>query len=130
MAKARKRAWLIVLLDADNHTISQRIAQLDAGLTQATDIRLREMNIAEEAIGRLIARRNIETWILALTDVSANETEDYKSRKSPEEWAALVTSASVKLYEWTRPNTELSKSMIESLRRGIHELTHLEQVGR
>ena len=130
LAKARKQTWLIVVLDADTGTVSRRIAQLDAGMAQAEDLRLRQVNPAQEAIGRLIARRNIETWILALTGETVNETSDYKHKRSSEEWVTLIPPASARLYEWTRVNAALPDPLIASLRRGVHELRRLETMGR
>src|SRR5271156_1975056 len=63
---ARKDTRLVVLIDADTGTVRRRIQQLDESLRIAEDRRLREINVTGELIARLIPRRNIETWILAL----------------------------------------------------------------
>jgi hypothetical protein len=130
LAKARKLTWLIVVVDADTGTVDRRIAQLDDGLKQSEEPRLRELNVDKEAIGRLVPRRNIETWILALTGVTVSETENYKHMRTPKDWAMLVPAASMKLYDLTRVNARLPKSLSDSLHRGIRELNSIEQKAR
>lgn len=122
IAKARKHTWLIVVVDADTGTVARRIAQMNEGLKRAEDQRLKELNVEDEKIARLIPRRNIETWILALNDVPVNEDEDYKQARSDEEWSALIPPASVALYNWTLLNGKLTNNLIHSLQHGIQEI--------
>ena len=69
LVKARIHTWLIAVVDADTGTAAQRIGEMDRGLTQAQEPRLRAIRIQDETIARLVPRRNIETWLLALNDV-------------------------------------------------------------
>jgi hypothetical protein len=125
--RARKRVWLIVVVDADTSTFTQRLAQLDAAVAASDDARLRRMDIARGSIARLVPRRNVETWLRVLNSIQANETDDYKHSKTAEAWRESVPVAATALYSWTRPHVELPVNMIESLRQGIKELRRLSE---
>lgn len=122
LAKSRKHTWLIVVVDADMATVARRLGQMNAALKQAGDHRLHEIDAENEKIARLVPRRNIETWILALNAVQVNEVDDYKSARSAEEWSGLISLASKALYAWTRPKIQLPEDLIDSLRFGIQEI--------
>ena len=108
---------LIVLIDADAHTVRQRIRQLDRALEQAD---VAPINNRTEAIVRLVPKRNIETWILCLNGTAVNEKTDYK--KPRDDWSDLIRTAIGTLYESTRPNAPVLQPCVESLRMGIEEL--------
>lgn len=128
LARAKKHIWLIVVVDADMGSVERRLGQLRLHLEQANDLRLRELRIESETIARLVPRRNIETWILALNGEDINEDDDYKNGRSREEWQALVHTASGTFYDLTRPNARGREHRIESLRRGIEEMIRLFQL--
>jgi hypothetical protein len=128
LAKARKHTWLIVFVDADTRPIEHRLGQLKMGLERAHEPRTREMCVEDESIARLIPRRNIETWILALNNVSVNETDDLKNTRSRDVWQALIPMASVTFYELTRLNAKWPESLIASLRHGIGEMRRVFQL--
>jgi len=130
LAKAKKHTWLIVVVDADTGTVARRIGQMDAGLKQAEDRRLREINVENEMIARLVPRRNIETWILALNASPVIEAEDYKDTRTSDEWSELIPPASMALYNWTRSNAELPQNLIDSLLCGIQEIGRIFQMAR
>ncbi len=111
---------LIVLIDADILTVQQRTQQLDQALTEAA---IQTVDRDEAKIGRLIPRRNIETWILALIEKSVNEEIDYK--KTRNDWSSLVRDATGVLYTWTRPNAPIPRACVNSLRLGVVELRKL-----
>ena len=93
------QTWLIAIVDADTSTIAQRIGEMDRGLTQSQEPRVRAMRIQDEAIARLIPRRNIETWILALNSTAINETDDFKGTiKTDEKWSELIPTVSQALH--------------------------------
>lgn len=74
-----KRATiLIVVADADDETVEERIADLDNRLRLAGYAARR----SEEPILLIIPRRNVETWMHFLEGNSVDETTDYKSRCS------------------------------------------------
>jgi hypothetical protein len=111
---------LIVLIDADTHTVQERIAQLDKALQEA------EAPVIPDdtnEIARLVPKRNIETWILCLNDLEVNEDTDYK--RTRDNWSELVRPAVSTLYGWTRPSAAVPPSCVESLQIGIGELRKL-----
>ena len=79
-----------------------------------------------------IPRRNIETWIEALNSAAVNETENYKetSRRTNEEWSALIPTASETFFMLTRQNADTPASLIDSLRHGIDEMRRVFQLSR
>lgn len=130
LAKARKHTWLIAIVDADTGTVAQRIGEMDRELMQAHEPRVRAMRIQNETIARLVPRRNIETWILALNYISVNETEDYKesSRFRHYEWNENTPLASIAFYELTRPNVEKPEGLIASLSHAVEEMRRVLQL--
>jgi hypothetical protein len=132
LAKARKDAWLIAVVDADTCTIAQRIGEMDRKLTQAQEPRVRTIRIEDEKIARLVPRRNIETWIEALNSSPVNETVNYKEtiRRTNEEWYAFIPAAAATFFAFTRPNTNLPENLIDSLRHGIGEMQRAFQAAR
>lgn len=110
---------LIVLLDADTETVQKRIHQLDLALEQAEVPAIQD----KEKIARLIPKRNIETWILCLNDVSVDETADYK--RTRDDWPELIRTGVQTLYVWSRPNAGISIRCVESLQNGVRELRKL-----
>ena len=123
--RAHADTALIVLIDADDLLVHERLAQLDRNLDEAQADRVRP---GAEQIARLVAKRNIETWILCLNDVLVVEEIDYKSTRN--DWMTLIRSGIETLYEWTRPNAQPPGSSISSLRLGVAELKRLDFRGR
>ncbi len=68
---------MIVMLDADNHTLEERKRQLDATCIKAK-VRVRQ---PDEAALYLIPTRNIETWFRYLTNKTWDEAENYPHDK-------------------------------------------------
>ncbi|MDR3674258.1 MAG: hypothetical protein P4N24_02130 [Acidobacteriota bacterium] len=131
LASARLHAWLVAIVDADTGTVAQRIGQMNAELTNAQEPRVKAIRIEDERIARLIPRRNIETWILALNSKAVSENADYKdSINSSEGWSALIPPASETFYTWTRANAELPEGLIASLRHGADEMRRVFQLAR
>jgi hypothetical protein len=127
LAKARIGAWLIAVVDADTGTVAQRIGEMDRELAQSQEPRVRAIRIQNEKIARLVPRRNIETWILALNSTSVNETDNYKDTiRTDERWSELIPTSAESLYALTRPNATLPEDLIESLHCGISELRRIE----
>ena len=116
---ARAASALIVMIDADAHSVDERIDQLDQSLTEDGAPVVR----ARERVVRLIPKRNVETWILCLNGESVDEETDYKRART--DWNELIPPASATLFRWTRPNAKLAIGCTDSLRRGVDELTRL-----
>lgn len=112
---------LIVVIDADTHSVQERLRQLDQKLQQAE---VHPINPATEEIARLVPKRNIETWILCLNHKAVNEDTDYK--KTHNDWEALTHTGVVTLYEWTRPSAQVPAGCIPSMRLGVNELRNLK----
>jgi len=132
LAKARIHTWLIAVVDADTGTVAQRLGEMDRGLAHAQDPRVRAMRIQDEKIARLVPRRNIETWILALNSSTVNETDNYKRniKKTDEEWSALIPSAADTFFTFTRKDAVLPDDLIDSLRFGIDEMRRVSTMAR
>lgn len=112
---------LIIVIDADAHTVRQRLSQLDQALHEVGDI---PVDTDKERIARLVPKRNVETWILCLLGENVDEREDYK--RTRHDWGSLIARAAEDLYRWTRPNTELPTNCIDSLAHGVLELRKLD----
>ena len=108
---------LVVLIDADAYSVPQRIQQLDEALRDAGTP---PISAAEDAIARLVPRRNIETWSLCLNCVRVDEDNDYKRMR--DNWSEQIRTAGDAMYAWTRPNAVAPPVCVESLRSGIGEL--------
>jgi hypothetical protein len=112
---------LIVMIDADIHSVEQRLRQLDESLRQA-GVSLSDEDA--ENIARLIPKRNIETWILCVSRRVVDEATDYKYER--DDWTELIREGVPALYDWTRPNATLPASCVKSLRDAIPQLRKLE----
>ena len=66
---------LIVMIDADTHTVQDRWRQLDQALEDGGKQRV---DAEHEQIARLVPKRNIETWILCLNGHAVDQDADYK----------------------------------------------------
>jgi hypothetical protein len=68
--QAKASTALIVVIDADTHTVLDRLNQLDQALRDAGKQRI---DAGAEQIARLVPKRNVETWILCLTGQEVDE---------------------------------------------------------
>ncbi|MCU0226695.1 MAG: hypothetical protein MUF01_03580 [Bryobacterales bacterium] len=111
---------LITALDADTLTVEDRHRQLEESLAKA-GLAKRD---PDERISVLVPRRNIETWILALSGKVCREDESYKpppGGTKHQEFQALVEDAGKRFYEVTRPNATEPQPTVDSLNRAIPE---------
>jgi hypothetical protein len=69
----KKNLALVVMIDADEHSVEDRYAEFDR-LLREQGLSLR---VPDERIGIFIPRRNIETWIYYLEQGSVNEITVY-----------------------------------------------------
>lgn len=76
--RSRQGAFLIVVIDADQHTTQERRSQLDE------ECRAQEVpkRTEKDPVILLVPRRNIETWFAYLGGESVDETQDYGAWKS------------------------------------------------
>ncbi len=116
LRRRQAQTKLIVIIDADTHTVQQRLDQLDQSLRNAGVSAIAD----DEGIARLVPKRNIETWIRCLNDVQVDEDTDYK--RQSDQWTDLIRAAVGTLFGWTRPNAPTPPFCVESLRMGIREL--------
>lgn len=119
--RAHAETKLIVVIDADNLSVQERLMQLDRKLQEAHADPIRP---EAEQIARLVPRQNIETWILCLNHNAVNEETDYKRTRN--DWSALIRPGIETLYVWTRPNAPIPDSCVPSLRLGVAELRRLD----
>ena len=118
--QAKAATALIVVIDADTHTVQGRLNQLDQALRDAGKQRI---DAGAEQIARLVPKRNVETWILCLTGQEVDEEADYKN--TTDGWNKLIPQAAEALFQWTRPKAELPDYCVDSLRSGVRELSRL-----
>ena len=78
----------------------------------------------QEQIARLVPKRNIETWILCLNELSVDEETDYK--QTARDWKPLIRSGIELFFRWTRPNAQLPSNVAPSLQLGIAEMKKLD----
>ncbi len=118
--QAKAKTALIVVIDADGHSVQDRLRQLDQTLKDGGKPILDE----NEHVARLVPKRNVETWILCLNENAVDEETDYKNTRST--WGDLIPVAAEALYDWTRPKADLPNRCIDSLRTGVGELSRLK----
>ena len=111
--KVRANTLLIVLIDADNHSVEERRDQL---LDRVKSARLDEFGANEPAV-LLIPKRHIETWICALLCQTVTEEEDCKSWKGLDKKS--IRQAAQTLFEWTRPNASPGPTCVPSLETAL-----------
>jgi hypothetical protein len=119
--RTRAETKLIIVTDADNLTLAERMSQLDRKLK---DSNIDLIRVGVEQIARLIPRRNIESWILCLNGVAVNESDDYKRTRN--DWSELIRPAAERLYVWSRPNAVVPNICLPSLQDGLAELGRLD----
>lgn len=116
----RAKTALIVIIDADAHTVQERWRQLDQALEDGGKA---GVDVDREQIARLVPKRNVETWILCLNEQEVNEDTDYK--RTRHDWNELIPPAAERLFRWTLPKAELPDHCIHSLQSGVRELNRL-----
>ena len=120
LRQRKAKTALIVVIDADAHSVQDRWKQLDQALKDAEKL---PVDIEHEKIARVVPKRNIETWILCLTKQTVDEETDYRNTRN--DWNELIPTAAATLFQWTRQEAELPNHCIDSLRTGIKELSRL-----
>jgi hypothetical protein len=117
--QAKANSALIAVIDADIHTVQERLRQLDQALTDESKSAISD----GEQIARLVPKRNLETWILCLNQHTVDEESDYKQTRN--DWEDLIPTAASALAQWSRQLPQLPDNCIASLRSGVGELKNL-----
>lgn len=89
---AYQQLALVVMIDADTQTVTNRLNALDTVLRESGQA-VRE---ADERIALLVPRRNIETWIHYLTGEPVNESDVYDRFENKSDCVPLVTRLAAK----------------------------------
>ena len=111
---AKAKTALIVVIDADTEHLSFRSHQLEDSLKQADAA----PRTKRGSILYLIPKRNIETWILHLTEEDVDETTDHRHRYVDD----LIPIAAAKFHEWS---AQVPSDCLPSLRVAIDETNRL-----
>lgn len=104
----RARTLLIVVVDADDFTISQRREHLVASDTAP----------AEDMLVVLIPKRHIETWIRSALGNEVNEKDNYK-RPAPKK--SEIKEAAGRIHGWAHNEPEPGQECVDSLRSSLPE---------
>jgi len=118
--QARAGTALIVIIDADTHTVEERLSQLGQALRDGGERSIRK----DERIARLVPRRNVETWILCLTGERGVD-EDTNYTRERRNWHDLIPPAADMLCQWTQSENLPPGHCVSSLRIGVQELKRL-----
>jgi len=118
--QASAQTGLIVMIDADAHSVQERLNQLDQALTESAQ----QPVAGRERIARLVPKRNVETWILCLND-GPNLDENTNYTREGRNWHDLIPPAAEMLSRWTQSPNEPPTHCLSSLRIGVQELRRL-----
>lgn len=111
--RSRKKAILLVVTDADNHTTADRRSQLDQEC-EKNGIPRTEPN---DPVMIIVPRRNIETWFAYLRGEEVDETSRYPKFDHESECHPLADALHVMCHE----KQQLDPSTPESLREACRE---------
>lgn len=118
--QARARTSLIVIIDADVHTVEDRLVQLNRALTDLGEEAVRD----QDRVARLVPKRNVETWILCLNDEPGlDEDTDYTRERR--HWHDMIPPAARMLCQWTQSPAAPPAHCLSSLQIGVHELRRI-----
>ena len=116
---AGAKTALMVAIDADTGHVAER----DRELRRAFEKEGLAARKPDEAVVHLIPKRNVETWILCLSGEQVDEITDYKQRRDLD---ALISTAAVTFFEWSRINAVQPAHRVPSLAAAIPEVRRLE----
>jgi hypothetical protein len=117
----RAATALIIAIDADTNEITQRVNQLAQALKEAN----LPVRTAAEKIAHLIPKRNIETWVLCLNGVEADENTDYKNRIGSQT-DIQIKPAAIAFFEGSRSHSEPPAHWVNSVRTAVPEVRRLD----
>jgi hypothetical protein len=97
---------LIVVADADHHTVAERCSHLDGSIgVSYTDL-----------LVVLIPGRHVETWIRAALGYEVNEIDDYKHPTLKKDY---IRAAANQIHGLARDNPEPGPTCVDSLRTSL-----------
>lgn len=124
------RTGMFAMIDADLKSVDDRLGDLDEALVAAGQ---KPIDRSRDKIARLIPKRNVETWILALCQsrigVIVDEISDYKKIKTQDEWTALIPAAAATLSELVGRSATVPENLLDSLKRAIIEIPRALSAG-
>jgi hypothetical protein len=115
--------WLIVVIDADNDTVQDRLNEFRRRISESKDERVRRCRAENENVAQLVPKWSVETWILNLNGEIVDEDVRYKPQSRA--WDDLTKSAASELNSWVRSGEDPPVRCAPSLRHGIAELRQL-----
>lgn len=116
---ARTRTCLIAMIDADTGPTRARRVQFERALRDADEGPIE----AGEPIVNLVAKRNVETWVLCLSGEGVDEETDY--RHHPGVTPDSIKQAALGLYRWTRENATIPAGCVPSLVESLPEFRRM-----
>ncbi len=111
----KARTLLIVLIDADKHSVEDRRRQLMDRLTSAG---FEAFGQTEPAV-LLIPKRHIETWIRALLGEQVTEEQDCKTWQDAKK--EEIRRAADAVFAWSRANATPGQTCVPSLKTALAE---------
>jgi hypothetical protein len=119
----RPEKWLIVVIDADNRTVQDRLNELRNCIAESKDERVRKCRVENINIARLIPKWSVETWILNLNGEPVDEDIPYKRQHRL--WDRLIPPAAAEWHGWVSRAENPPDRCTPSLKQGISELRRL-----
>lgn len=116
------RKWLIVIIDADNFTVQQRLQQLADQLQASEGGHPGNASANGDQIARLVPKWSIETWILFLDGETVDEERSFKTNHR--QWDRMLKPAARQILELTKLD-RLPSNCLGSLAHGVGELRTL-----
>lgn len=117
--REKKKAYLIVVIDADNGTTSRRRAQLDA----ACDEKKIPKRKASDPVLMVVPRRNIETWLAYLGGATVDEDTKYRGLQHARDCGPHAN----RLYAMCHEAQRLDEGAPPSLREACKEYPRLQR---
>lgn len=115
---------LVVAIDADNQTVGHRQQLLEEELVKAGVA----ARATHEMVVHLVPKRHVETWIVCLGGLNADELTDYKSQM--EDGGKIIRNAAETFFDWSRPNAAVPWYCVPSLQAAIPEVRRLDHKER
>ena len=117
--RARQRAFLLVIVDADTQSTEARRSQLD----QACNERGVPRKKPEDPVIVAVPRRNIETWFAYLQGQKVDEATTYPHLRRLRDCRSLAR----KLYQMCHEEQKLAKPVPPSLKEACQEYQRLRR---
>ncbi|NEQ76972.1 MAG: hypothetical protein F6K23_30535 [Okeania sp. SIO2C9] len=117
---------VIVMIDADDKTIDERIRSLNIAVNKDEGERNKDMRLPNEKIAIFVPARNIETWFSYINGKDVNEEDDYKNKTlNTTERITLAKTSAEKLALDICPQG-LDENTPASLHHACNELQRLQ----